>query len=220
MVDAGTVIPEILEEGLTYGANLDEVLADVAKLNMDAYRRTLAEPATPAHSQAASEASPLAARSSKGEVAHSVAFCSDECVETRNITVVKMSGEIAFGPCELRVDLTVRQLKLRFDPHQPKVLSCGHAILPDNVTFVNAPREVLLSVNYSVPEAQQDAFLSSSPCDRAVNVLLLASYRIVGESKYGLEAVHNILGCPVTVKRITGDGYGTHTAHSNAFPEL
>lgn len=78
---------------------------------------------------------------------------------TRQVTVVKMSGDCAFGPRELDCDFTIKGLKSLFERGRPKSLMFGTRLLSDKDTFAELPWEVLLTVSYAsalVPDGYQE----------------------------------------------------------------
>jgi hypothetical protein len=79
-----------------------------------------------------------------GEHAH-----VDGDMSARKITIVRLSGAVAFGPRELDSSFTIGVLKALFDKGRPKKLMLGIEVLDDAASLKSLPQESLLNVAYS-----------------------------------------------------------------------
>lgn len=98
---------------------------------------------------------------------------------TKEVTIIKLSGSIAFGPRHIDSSFTIEGLMTLFERGRPKIISFGDRRLLQDDTLETLPSKVLLTVTYSSPA------ISMGPPFEDV---LLQSYSVLeklGRGTYG-----------------------------------
>lgn len=93
----------------------------------------------------------------------------------KEVTVVKLSGQVVFGPQELECGMTIKGLKALFESGRPKSFALDTRLLDDSETLVDLPSPVVLGVAYT------EALAFGEEGDDEVEEVLKESY-VVWES--------------------------------------
>jgi len=97
-------------------------------------------------------------------------FADDSHV--REVTVVRVSGQVVFGPQELAWNITIGGLKSLFESGRPKSLALESRHLDDSQSLADLPAQALLTVAY----AQALTFNADGECE--VEQSLAESYNV------------------------------------------